>query len=233
MHTNQTQPPPTWKLSPSDLTFLWDECPRCFYLKVVHGLPRPRMPMPRIFFQIDALLTAYCQDKPTAHLVPALPAGVVRHAQRWVTSQPIALPGRQNRCFVRGRFDTVVAFDDGAYAVIDLKTSAPSSHHVPFYSRQLHAYAYALEHPAPGKLALAPISHLGLLVFEPADIALTADGRLAYQGDITWLDCPKDYGEFLAFLDGVLAVLEQPAPPPAAERCTWCQYRDSARTTGW
>ena len=24
-----------YKLSPSDLTFLWDECQRCFYLKVV------------------------------------------------------------------------------------------------------------------------------------------------------------------------------------------------------
>ncbi|MFN2243826.1 MAG: FAD-dependent oxidoreductase, partial [Anaerolineae bacterium] len=95
MHTNSRQPPQTWKLSPSDLTFLWDECPRCFYLKVVHGFPRPRMPLPRIFLQIDALLTAYCQDKPTAHLVPDLPAGVVRHAQRWVTSQPIALPGSE------------------------------------------------------------------------------------------------------------------------------------------
>ncbi len=29
------------KLSPGDLTFLWDECPRCFYLKVIMGINRP------------------------------------------------------------------------------------------------------------------------------------------------------------------------------------------------
>ena len=28
-----------WALSPSDLAFLWDDCPRCFYLKVARNSP--------------------------------------------------------------------------------------------------------------------------------------------------------------------------------------------------
>lgn len=42
------------KLSPSDLTFLWDECPRCFYLKHILGIMRPAAPS-RLF---SALSTA-------------------------------------------------------------------------------------------------------------------------------------------------------------------------------
>jgi hypothetical protein len=29
-------------LAPSDFAFLWDECPRCFYLKVIRRLDRGR-----------------------------------------------------------------------------------------------------------------------------------------------------------------------------------------------
>ena len=39
------------------------------------------------------------------------------------------------------------------------------------YSRQLHAYAYTLEHPAPDKLALSPVTELGLLYFYPDKIS--------------------------------------------------------------
>ena len=42
-----------WKLSPSDFAFLWEECKRCFYLKVARGFYRPRTPFPGIFSVID------------------------------------------------------------------------------------------------------------------------------------------------------------------------------------
>ena len=50
-------PPPVatrWRLSPSDFAFLWEECKRCFYLKVVKEFYRPRSLMPKIFNVIDA-----------------------------------------------------------------------------------------------------------------------------------------------------------------------------------
>ena len=33
-------------LAPSDLTFLLDDCARCFYLKIVSGIRRQKGPMP-------------------------------------------------------------------------------------------------------------------------------------------------------------------------------------------
>ena len=72
----------------------------------------------------------------------------------------------------------MVSFDDGTYGVMDFKTSNPSSESAELYSRQLHAYAYALEHPAPGKLALSPVTKLGLLYFYPDSINQDSIERL-------------------------------------------------------
>jgi hypothetical protein len=225
-----------WKLSPSDLTFLWSECRRCFYLKVVQGFPRPWAGMPRIFNQIDKLINAYFLGRSTAEISSDLPDGVVEYGERWVESEPIALPDRRSRCYIKGRFDAVIAFPDAArgttYGVLDFKTTKPSPRHVPFYSRQLHAYAYALEHPAPGKLALAPVTDLGLLCFEPSAMEPLPGGRLSYAGEFTWLACPKDYERFHRFLDEVLAVLDQPEPPASSPACVWCRYREEARSRG-
>jgi hypothetical protein len=130
----------------------------------------------------------------------------------------------------------VIAFPDAnhelAYGVIDFKTTKPSPRHIPFYSRQLHAYAYALENPAPGKLALAPVTELGLICFEPSAMEPLTGGRLSYAGQATWLACPKDYARFLSFIDQVLAVLDRPEPPPSSPVCVWCRYREEARSRG-
>jgi len=40
------------KLSPSDFAFLWEQCKRCFYLKVVHGIRQPSMPFSHWNFQL-------------------------------------------------------------------------------------------------------------------------------------------------------------------------------------
>ena len=38
-----------YRLSPSDLTFLYDGCKHCFVLKVKHGVSQPSIPLPGIF----------------------------------------------------------------------------------------------------------------------------------------------------------------------------------------
>jgi hypothetical protein len=222
-----------YKLSPSDLTFLWDECRRCFYLKVVCDFNRPRAPFPKIFGKIDKLMNAYFSGKRSAEISMDLPDGVVEFGEKWVVSQPISLPDRLSKCIIRGRIDTALAFVDGTYGVVDFKTTEPSPGHIAFYSRQLHAYAYALEHPAPGKFGLSPITKLGLLCVEPTGIDQAEDGRIAYLGDVSWLEIPKDEGGFLDFLGQVLAILEQPAPPPGDPECSYCQYRDQSRAGEW
>lgn len=165
-------------------------------------------------------------------ITPTFPQGIVRFGEKWVTSQPIQLPGHETACFIKGKFDVVVEFSDSSYGVVDFKTSEAKPEHVRFYSRQLHAYAYALENPAQGKLGLQPISRLGLLCVEPMMMDRAEQDRIAYIGDATWLECPKDTPGFLQFLDKVVSTLELPSPPGPNPKCGWCQYRIDARDHG-
>ncbi|OGO27648.1 MAG: hypothetical protein A2Z16_04655 [Chloroflexi bacterium RBG_16_54_18] len=219
----------TWKLSPSDITFLWDECPRCFYLKVVHGFNRPAAPFPKIFNRIDKLMKDFFTGKSTKELSPLLPAGSVKFAEKWVQSGPLAFPGHTHSCFIRGKFDTLVEFEDGTFGVVDFKTSEAKPEHLAFYSRQLHAYAYALEHASPGGLEISPISRLGLLCVEPVRLTQAGTDSIAFLGEVTWQECPKDENTFLGFIGLVLSTLEQPEPPQPGKHCSYCDYREAAR----
>ena len=223
--------PSTKKLSPSDFAFLWEDCKRCFYLKIASGFQRPRTIMPKIFTVIDAEMKKCFEGRRTETIAPGMPGGVVEYSEKWVESQPISVPERSFSCFLRGKFDTVVKFDDGTYGVIDFKTSERKAEHVPLYSRQLHAYAIALEKPAPGKLTLSPISKLGLLVFDPAKFSNAGGGSAALIGGLSWIEIPRDDATFMRFLADVLSVLELPSPPGGSPSCEWCQYRDTSRRT--
>jgi len=220
-----------YKLSPSDLTFLWDECKRCFYLKVVRGYRRPSIGFPKIFTRIDQLMKDHYLDQSTKAISPDLPEGRVYLTGRWVESETIRNHDHQVEVYISGMFDTVLKFDNESYGVVDFKTTEIKDEHVSFYAKQLQAYAYALEHAAPTKLSLKPVTVLGLLCFEPRHMNQDEQGRLTYSGQVAWQPCTLDEANFLNFIGEVLAVLEQTVPPDAAEDCEYCQYRELARIT--
>jgi hypothetical protein len=220
------------KLSPSDLTFLWDECPRCFYLKYIHKINRPAAPFPAVFGAIDRLMKAHFAGRPASEIDPSLPPGLISVSEKWIESIPIEIPGHSKYCFVKGRLDAMISFEDGSYGVVDFKTSQPKPSQIPFYSRQLHAYAYALEHAAPGKLNLTPIARLGLLVEAPHATLNATSEQIDFHFTSTWLEIPYYEDGFLHFIDQVLQLLELPEPPPASKNCTYCQYRQHAREHG-
>ena len=213
-----------FKLSPSDLTFLYQGCIRCFYQKVVNGIVQPSIPLPSIFSRIASLLKNHYDGKPTSELHAALPPGTVSHGEKNVRSNVIQLRNHDATCYISGRFDIVVSFKDGTYGVIDFKTGNPNTESVYLYIRQLHAYAYALEHPAPRALALAPVTKLGLLYFYPSSISQESIEQLSYEAEITWIEIRKDEDNFLEFIDGVLDVLELTEAPEHSPNCQWCGY---------
>jgi hypothetical protein len=222
-----------WKLSPSDLTFLWDECPRCFYLKVRHNFKRPAMPFPKIFSRIDLLMKDIYLGHSTKKISPELPEGKILMTGRWVTSEPIPAADGLNACYIQGIFDTVVQFEDGSYGVVDFKTSEAKEEHIIFYGRQLQAYAFALAHPAPGKLQLSPVSKLGLLYFEPQHLDEVPPDGLSLIGPTKWVEIPQDENAFLDFIRLVSDLLSQPQPPAANPDCAFCAYREEARNTAF
>lgn len=220
-----------YRLSPSDLTFLYDGCKRCFYLKTVKNIAQPSIPLPSIFSQIASLLKNHYDGKHTRELHASLPDGIVSYGEKRVRSDNIQLPNHNDTCYISGRFDIVVSFDDGTYGVIDFKTSNPDSESAVLYSFQLHAYAYALEHAASRALALSPVTKLGLLYFYPSSCNQQCVERLSYEAEITWVEIKKDEQGFLSFIDEVLGILESPEPPEPSPYCRWCNYINRLTST--
>ena len=215
-----------YKLSPSDFAFLYEGCKRCYYLKMIHNIPQPSIPLPSVFTKIASLLKDHYDGKPTKELHPDLPPGTVRYGEKYVRSNPIQLPNHKATCFIKGRFDIVVEFEDGTWGVIDFKTGKPNKEYLNLYKRQLHAYAYALENSAPGALKLSPVTKMGLLYFYPSKVSQERIDWLSYEAKIHWQEIPKDKGWFLEFVDEVLSVLESPKSPLPSPDCQWCSYVD-------
>jgi len=217
-----------YKLSPSDLTFLYDSCRHCFVLKVKHGIAQPSIPLPAIFTKIAALQKEYYSGKRTEEFCPTLPPGVVTYGEQWVRSHSLELSGCSSNCYINGRFDIVAKLDDGSFAVLDFKTGTPSEEKSRMYARQLQAYALALENPAQGALRLSPVSRLGLLYFTPDKCEQPTTVRQVLEGELQWVEVGRNDEGFLSFLQEVVRLLDGPLPEPERDTCHWCSYR--ART---
>ena len=92
-----------YKLSPSDLTFLYDGCKRCFVLKVKHGIRQPSIPIASIFTTISNLQSAHYMGQRLEKILPQLPPGTITRSEEFVTSRPIELDGRSSTCYINGR----------------------------------------------------------------------------------------------------------------------------------
>jgi len=178
-----------------------------------------------VFGLIDRAMKDFYLGERAEVFVPGMPPGVIGGANRWVKSAPIVPLGRASACVIRGRVDVLVDCDDGMTAVVDFKTGEPGLAVVEKYSRQLHAYALALEHPAKG--SATTVSALGLLCFSP-DRFETHGQEAAVTGGLSWTEAPLDRQAFMSFLGRVLALLDEPEAPPPSIDCPWCRRADGA-----
>lgn len=218
-----------YKLFPSDLTYLYDGCKFCFWLKVKHGISQPSMPMPGVFSAIAGRQKEFYAGKRTEEFCRDLAPGVVVYGEERVQSKPFRFEGMEDSCYILGRFDLVIKFDDGSYGVIDAKTASPSDAKAAMYGRQLQAYAYALENPENGALHLAPIKRLGLFFFEPQSFVQLDASEQAFKGHLKWVEVARDDARFGEFVREVLETLGQAKPPPSAADCSWCNYRNTMK----
>src|SRR5438034_10965064 len=104
-----------YKLSPSDLRYLYEDCKRCFVLKVKHNITRPSIALPSIFNKIANMQKDYYSGRLTAEFCRDLPPGVVSYGEKWVQSGVMTSSGLVSGCFIRGRFDIVVTCDSGDF----------------------------------------------------------------------------------------------------------------------
>ena len=211
-----------WVVSATDLVFLWDDCPRCFYRKVALGRSRPAGAFPSVFGRIDRAMKQALQGHRVEQLLAGAPPGVITEPDRWVRSAPLRAPGVTRPLVIRGRLDALVACDDGTMAMVDFKTTGPDIANQDLYSRQLHAYATTLEHPGAGDAVT--VSALGLGCFTPITFHIAA-GEGSLRGEARWVEVPLERVGFAEFLTEVVGLLGAEAPPPPAPGCGWCRYR--------
>jgi len=185
-----------------------------------------------MFGKMGDLTSNYYLDKSSSEISPQLPAGIVKFREKWVKSVPISFPDTSTQCILKGRFDAIMAFEDGSYGIIDYKTSDSSEEKAAFYSRQLSAYAYALENPAPGALSISPITRLGLFIITPNRFERMPDGEIAFVTRTTWMDVPRDDATFLALLREIVTLLDKTTPPDPSDDCGLCNYRRNLNEAG-
>ena len=227
------------KLSPSSLTFLYDECPACFWHHY-NGRPRPATAFPKVFGALDNAQKDFFVGRSVKEVSKSLPAGVIQRGKR-VKSEAIALPGTSYRVQFGGDTDTILKFSRAGYGVCDFKTSSPSEEAAALYGRQLHAYAIALERPSGDALPLAPVSKLGLICFPPegmvelpverpkkrakaTGVAAAHSSRYAYRTSAVWVEVDRDDEAFLHFVAGAVKLITRRTMPRSAPNCGWCRW---------
>lgn len=208
-----------YKLSPSDFKYLWEDCKHCYYRKVVHGVLLPSIGIPGVFMKMNGQLQRSVLGKHLKDLHPDLPSGVFQSQETRLESKPIP---KGEKTFVKGRLDLLTKLDDGTYGIIDLKITDPKSEDLYKFSKQLHAYKFALENLANGTAPIK-ISLMGLLIVSPESVVVDAEDFI-YHTRPEWVPIKEDMPGFFDFIDEVSSLLEGSIPPPTAT-CKWCQYR--------
>ena len=223
-----------FKLSPSDFAFSYDGCKRCFYYKVVRSQKTPLV-LPNIFKIIDELTKDFFEGKDVKEIDKSLPPGKVIFGDRKVKSKPLKDEKSGNRCIISGRTDTIVEFEDGTHGVVDFKTSKISKNKARTYSRQLHAYALALENAETGFYSCRQVSKLGVFVMEPEELVNLHDGNYGLMTKAEWIEIKRDDDKFKEFLREVLALLGNKKAPgktkgrfswDGCQNCYWWCHRD-------
>jgi hypothetical protein len=213
-------------LSPSALTFDWAECRACWWHLYVAGDEKKGFrPLPKIFNNIDGAMKACFEGQSASAMIPGT-SGRIQGGQS-LRSGYFAPDGCNTPIRFNGRTDFIVELDDGTLCVPDAKTAEVKEEHVGFYSTQLHAYAYCLEHPDPDKKRVPEkVSRLGLYIFQPGSFWVDpATGRAALGGESKWLEVPLDMAAFMMFMAEVGRVVDSPVEPVGKPDCQTCNQR--------
>jgi hypothetical protein len=153
-----------------------------------------------------------------------LPNGdVLDTTNRTLASAPLT-GDPDNDLMLGGRLDCLIIHPtDGLVSVMDFKTAEPTEQSIAKYSRQLHAYAWMLEHPAKGDIKRVSGLQLFYAPVQKFTHTLGAGDEFTLSGYIALCPLPYEVEWFDGFLHGVLDMLKAPEPA-AGEKCEYCNW---------
>lgn len=205
------------KISPSSLTFLFEDCRRCFYMDNRKIWKRPYSPMPSVFNRIDKVMRLCYHNSDPQLIDPTLPAGSITTVEQKIQSVPI--PVGNSTVQISGKLDALAVFDGNDVGIIDFKTSEAKDKSIGLYRRQLHAYAAILSNPAKGS-PLNPVV-MGLICVSPESM-VSGDRQLAMlQMQVSWVPIEIDWGWWNEFLADLVSLLDGDEPEGKPD-CPYC-----------
>ena len=80
------------RISPSDLTFGWSNCKRCFWMKHVYGVSH-QGPFPGIVMSLSSRQERWYKEKHSRDFSSSLPTGMVHSTGKMLESKPIIVDG--------------------------------------------------------------------------------------------------------------------------------------------
>jgi hypothetical protein len=223
----------TYYVTPSDITFLWSDCPCCFYRKVAQGIHRPSGIFPKIFNRIDRAMKNCYVDKNLRDFSPDFPDAVYKYPDQWVQSKPLVVTGKDIQIVFRGKIDGLLEYSEkGAdgkpiMGVPDLKTTEVDDNVTPMYGLALHTYLYCLENAADGEFSAHNVERLGLVVFEPSEYEHMAGEEPKLNGIHYWIEFEKDMESFKEWMKTLARVLSADAPPEPTKGCGYCNLLEN------
>jgi len=211
-------------INPSDLTFLFGECERCFWMKYNLGVTRPGF-MPLVG-PMSSMQEKTFQGKTSSDLGMRHPGGLVTSWGKYVTSSKIQVNGIPSKWHIKGKYDIALSFTNRASAIVDCKitTGEMDDKKIALYKPQLEAYAYAFEHPENGESV--NVVETGLLMWKisGAFAGLEKFGPV-FQAKPSYLHSDRDPDFFSVFISRVIQVLDGDIPEESPN-CTFCKYHN-------
>lgn len=216
-------------LAPSELDYKPKKCQRCFYLEKNHKIGPKDFPPP-VFSRFDIVQQAYYKDRNTSDLTNELPSGRIMNKDELpgrVVSE-ILTDNKGRKFILGGRPDIVIKFDKGGYGIIDFKTTKISDDKSENYKNQLEAYAQIFSKPGSTKSKktplLKPITHMGILQFDPSDIQSHNIDSCDMRMNISYSPLKRDEKDFFENITKIIDILNNPSIPSFTKDCNYCDF---------
>lgn len=215
-------------ISPSDLTFSWSDCKRCFWLKYRFGIVTSGM-MPGLVTSLSSRQEKWYKDKSSHHFSENLPRGVVESTGLKAQSAPIEVDGQPTPFSLMGKYDFLLRYDHGTYGIVDTKIVGKNNGKGDFYWPQLAAYDYILANPASADAR--EVETLGLMVWAVGDVEYDGSGDPTISFPTSYEAVGRDPERFTKFIAEVVRVLLGDLPKPGA-KCGNCSYVAAMKEVG-
>ena len=211
----------TIKLSPSNLTFLWHSCKKCFYNHYINKIRRP-MAMPLVG-KMSSLSEQWFLDKTTDSIDSNLPKGIVTKSQLSLSAEIETNEELSNKYLLSGKIDLLVEFEDGNFGIYDCKNSSGDSDKSWMYYTQLAAYKYCFE-----QMNLGNVSHLGLIyqIIDSFDKNENSDDVFYFKTSQKFVHVDIKMERFVKLLSDVIQCLESEIPPLSNKNCNYCSFAE-------